>query len=120
MPWPMDDERAIELYREFRNRLRNEVGIQLETTPYARQFTGEHFHLAGLFHEVAQVALRELANALNEFRRYLKQLDAWRPIYAGLSQDEQRALLMDHIRPLAVLSLTAPYSIRGRIIHASD
>jgi hypothetical protein len=67
----------------------------------------------------AEDALRALANAINDFYRYLQQLEAWRPIYARLSQDEQYDLLLEHIRPLMVLCLDAPYSLRGRIIHAT-
>ena len=120
MPWPMDDDRAIELYRQFRHRLRNEGGLALGVAPYPRPFDGQKFHaVAMLWQMAAEGALRELANAINELHRYLQELEAWRPIYAGLSQDEQYDLLLEHVRPLAVLCLNAPYSIRGRIIHAT-
>lgn len=118
MTLPMTDERFVQLYAEFRAALPN--AIQLEIAPYPKTFAGKDFNIGSiLFEEVAREALRELPNAINEFRRYLQQLDVWRQIYARLSEDEQYHLLVEHIRPLAVLCLNAPYSIRGRIIYAT-
>ncbi len=72
-----------------------------------------------MFYESAQDALREIPNAINDFQRYIWHLDAWRAIYAELSEDEQHDLLLNHIRPLAVCCLNAPYSLHGRIVYAA-
>lgn len=118
MTEPVTDERFVQLYAEFRAKLPD--AIALELAPYPRLFAGKDFHIAAmLFEEVAQDALRQLANGINEFGRYLQQLDAWRSIYTGLSKDERFNLLHEHIKPLAVLCLNAPYAIRGRMTYAT-
>lgn len=116
----MEIDRALELYREFLTRVRDGEGLDLELAPYPQLGGGQDIHfMAMLFHEVGRDLLRQLANITNEFYRYLVQLDAWRPIYMGVSKEEKHDLLLDHIRPLTVLCLNAPYSIRGRIVHAT-
>lgn len=115
---PSRDERAIDFYRQFREGLPQ--AIDLELAPYPRPFAGGEFNVrAILFHQVAQDALREIANTINDFGRYLSHLDAWTPIYEGAGEDDRSVLLLEHIRPLLTLALNAPYSIRGRIIYAA-
>lgn len=118
MPEAMTEARFVELYKTFRVGLRD--AVRLELAPYPRPFAGGSFNLLAMpFHEVAQDALRELANGINEFRGYIRSLDAWRPIYDGLSENEQHEMLIEHVRPLAVLCLGAPYALRGRMIYSA-
>lgn len=63
------EERAIELYSEFRKELRS--APLPEIAPYPRPFEGGTLNgLAMPFHTVAQDALREIANSINDLGRY--------------------------------------------------
>lgn len=118
---PMTDERDLELYRQFRGQFQDGSDLGLKPAPYPKLFLDDETidGTAMVYCEMASDTLRELANAVNEFRRYITQLDAWRPVYDAASDDEQYSLLLDHIRPIAHHCLNAPYSIRGRIINAT-
>ena len=111
------DARAVELYEAFRERLPQ--ALELELAPYPRPFVGSFDFRCILFHQEAQDCLREIANAINDFNRYLTHLDAWRPLYAELPEADRYSVLLEHVRPLATLCLNAPYSIRGRLIYAA-
>lgn len=92
----------------------------LQVAPYPKPFSGGTFEpLALPFHNVAQDALREIANSINDFGRYIRALKAWRQIYENASEEDQYTLLLEHVRPLATLCLTAPQALRGRFIHAA-
>jgi hypothetical protein len=112
------DDRAIKLYAEFRSNLR--TAKRLGVAPYPRPFEGGSFDILTMpFHAVAQDALREIANAINGFGRYIHSLYAWQSIYEKATGEDQYNLLLDHIRPLSSLCLTAPQALRGRLIHAA-
>ena len=115
----MTNARAIELYTQFREVL--PFTPCLPEAHYPNTFASHKKRniLSVLFYEGAQSALSEIPNAINDFRRYIRHLDAWRAIYAVLSEDEQHYLLLNHIYPLAVCCLNAPYSLKGRIFYAA-
>jgi len=112
------DDRALELYAAFRGNRRSTP--LLELAPYPKLFGGESFNMVAMpFHTVAQDALREIANSINGFVRYIHFLHAWRPIYEKASEEDQYNLLLDHVKPLTTLCLSAPQALRGRLIHAA-
>lgn len=115
----MTDDRAIELYAQFRAGLPFAKCPPL--APYPKPFAShkQRSLFSVLFYETAQDALREIPNAINDFQRYIWHLDAWRAIYAELSEEEQHDLLLNHVRPLAACCLNAPYSLHGRIFYAA-
>ena len=113
-----EDDRAIELYAQFRKELHT-VPL-FEVAPYPRPFEGGSFNLIALgFHTVAQDGLREIANSINDFGRYIRSLHAWHLVYERSAQDDQYNLILEHIRPLSVLCLGAPQALRGRLIYAA-
>lgn len=112
------EERAIELYTEFRKELRS--APLPEIAPYPRPFEGGTFNgLAMPFHTVAQDALREIANSINDLGRYIHYLHAWHIIFERVSEDDRYNLLLEHVRPYTVLCLGAPQALRGRLIYAA-
>ncbi|MDU9031737.1 hypothetical protein NHG95_01130 [Pseudomonas corrugata] len=112
------DERAVEFYSEYQLARRNIPMLQV--APYPKPFSGGTFEpLALPFHSVAQDALREIANSINDFGRYVRALKAWNQIYQKASKEDQYVLLLEHVRPLATLCLTAPQALRGRFIYAA-
>ncbi len=112
------DEYAIELFSRFRQ---NRKTVPLLTlAPYPRPFDEGAFDgLAMPFQFIAQEALREIPNAINDLCRYIHFLHAWQPIYDAVSQEVQHNLLLEQIRPLTVLCLGAPQALRGRLIYAA-
>lgn len=112
------EDRAIELYTEFRKELR--TAPIPEIAPYPRPFEGGTFNgLAMPFHTVAQDALREIANSINDFGRYIHYLHAWHIIFERVSENDRYNLLLEHVRPFTVLCLGAPQALRGRLIYAA-
>ncbi len=114
----ISEERAIELYAEFRRTLPQ--APVLPYAPYPNPFANRTFDpfLGQVFVQVANDVLRELANFINEFGGYIRRLDAWRWVQRSLLEDDKLAVIVEHVRPLAVLCLNSPYAIRGRILHA--
>lgn len=111
-------ERAVSLYRRFRQNFAE--APRLPFAPYHETFKGIHVDGSALaFGWFAADALREIANSINDFGRYIRSLRAWQPIYSSLPVPEKHELIIDHIRPLTILSLGAPQAIRGRLIHAA-
>lgn len=112
------DDRAIELYTEFRKELR--AAPLFEIAPYPRPFEGGSFNILAMpFHTVAQDALREIANSINDLGRYIRFLHAWHVIFERVSEDDRYNLLLEHVRPYTVLCLGAPQALRGRLIYAA-
>lgn len=111
-------ERVVSLYRRFRQ---NFAQTPLPPcAPYHETFKGIHVDGSALaFGWFVSDALREIANSINDFGRYIRSLRAWQPIYSSLPVPEKHDLIIDHIRPLTILSLGAPQAIRGRLIHAA-
>lgn len=114
----INEDRAIEFYKQFRKELRTAPlpGI----APYPRPFEGGKFHILAMpFNTVAQDALREIANSINDFGRYIHYLHAWHVIFERVSEDDRYNLLLEHVRPYTVLCLGAPQALRGRLIYAA-
>lgn len=115
----MEDDRAIELYAEFRRNYKNKrVGTIISSPNLAGKLTMPAFSMM-MFHQTAADTLREISNSTNDFRRWINMLAAWQPIYNACDQDEQLSLLVEHIAPFSTLALGAPQSLKGRMIFAA-
>lgn len=63
---------------------------------------------------------RELANVINDFRRYLTSLSAWRNVLEDTDDEQEKYnIVTEYVSPLATLTLTLPYVIRSRFIFSS-
>lgn len=114
----LDDDEAVALYAAFRARL-HEVA-RPPSAAYHRPFEGGNFDgRSMLFHAVAQDCLRETANLLNAFGGHIEALRAWQPLFEAGSERERYFLMIEHVRPRATLSLSAPQALRGRFIYAA-
>lgn len=115
----MDDDRALELYGEFRKNYRAQVVVE-RVVPVATLDKGNPIPLAKVpFYDLASDTLRELSNTINDFRRWINVLAAWLPIYNRCETEEKLDLLLEHIGTSATLALSAPQAIKGRLIFAS-
>lgn len=61
---------------------------------------------------------RELANSINEFRRYIVSLSVWEKVIDGLDQEEKHQILIWFISPIATIAINMPYIIRSRFIYS--
>lgn len=111
-------DHAVARYRRF---LANLASVpRPHPAPYYKTFKGISLHGAALpFSWFSSDALREIANTINDFGRNIGAIRAWHPIFEEADVPEKHEILIDHIRPLAVLCLGAPQAIRGRLIHAA-
>lgn len=115
----VNEDKAIEFYKQFR--VERRTALIPPFAPYPKPFSGDRFHFLSMpFNWVAADALREIANSINDFGRYIHYLHAWQPIFEGANQDDQQSLLLEHIRPFTVLCLGAPQALRGRLIYAAS
>ncbi len=71
---------------------------------------------AAIFIDMAQEFLREVANELNRLDKYIGKLSAWSEVYQGHDEEEQIALLMEFIEPLATVAVSLPATLRSRYI----
>lgn len=114
----MFDDRAIELYTQFRNyaqKLPPIVRPLLKPLSDGQTMNGQMM----LFVEAASDFSRELFNSVNDIARSLLMLKAWKQVYDECSLYEQFDLLLEHIRPHSTLALGAPQAIRGRFMYAA-
>lgn len=114
----MDDDRAIELYAQFRASYQTKRVHDIVQQP---NLSGGQTMTAPMipYIESADDFLRELFNSVNDFRRWINTLDAWRQVYESCDEIERLSLLVEHIRPYSTLALGGPQAIRGRIMYAA-
>ncbi len=110
----MNDERAIELFAEFR-----QACSQLDPQPKFAEFVDlpdgtTHYVDAMAFIWLAREQLRESANSVNEFALYLAHLRAWVGVVLSLDELERHEALLEFVKPLAYFCLNAPYAIKSR------
>src|SRR5690554_2415329 len=111
-------DQALGRYRRF---LENLAKVpRPNPAPYYKTFKGISVHGVALpFGWFSGDALREIANTINDFQRHICAIRAWHPIFKEAGLSEKHELMIDHIRPPAILCLEAPQAIRGRLIHAA-
>lgn len=61
---------------------------------------------------------RELANSINEFRRYIDNIEALKVILDGCDDDTKWRMLVEFIAPFATLAINMPYVISYRFIYS--
>lgn len=118
MVGPMEDSRSLELYANF---LANFQTCDAPAITDRILLTEESSFepAAGFFEQQCDCFLRELFNSINRFRRDIKALSAWMPIFNACSDSEKLDLIVDHLGAIAERALGAPQAIRGRIIFAA-
>lgn len=114
----MTDERAIELFTEFRRNFHTSLLSEYVEPPRLLGCETMRGEMAP-FYGAASDTLRELGRSINDFKLWINTLNAWQPIYARSDQDEQFSLLLQHVRPYSALVLGAPQALRGRLIYAA-
>lgn len=115
----MEDDRAIELYVQFRQNYQNKhISTIIAPSDLAAGRSLPAYTMMP-FDSSATDFLRELSNSTNDFRRWINILAAWRPIYDAVDQDEQLSLITEHITPFSTLAMGAPQALRGRMMYAA-
>lgn len=61
---------------------------------------------------------RELANSINEFRRYINNIDALKDIIDRCDDDTKWKMVVEFIAPFTTLAINMPYVIRYRFIYS--
>ena len=114
----MNDHRALELYAQYRTHSQEPSPLTIVQAPNLSGGRTMHGTMIP-FIEMASDFLRELFNSINDFRRHIKTLEAWRKVYESCGDEERLSILVEHVRPFATLALGGPQSIRGRIMNAA-
>jgi len=115
----MDHGRALELYAQFLTNYedkRLKVVVEGPILPYDPGVTSLAAHTIA---DAGEDFLREISNSINDLRRWINTVAAWKPVYEICEMDEQLHLLVQHITPVATLALSAPQALRGRIMYAA-
>ncbi len=62
---------------------------------------------------------RELANTINDLRRYIVSLSAWKEVLENTSGEQEKYnVVTEYVSPIATLALNMPYIIRSRFIYS--
>lgn len=115
----MEDDRAVELYAEFRRNYRDKRVATIVSSPDISGGVTMPAMTLMMYHQAVADTLRELSNSTNDFRRWINMLAAWAPIYDACDQEEKLSLLCNHISPFSALALGAPQALRGRMLFAA-
>lgn len=115
----MTDDRALELYALFLQSYRDKLHTVIVEPPALPHEKGVPSNSANTLLGLGRDHLRELSNSINDLRRWINIVAAWKPIYESCCQDEQLELLLQHITPVATLVLSAPQALRGRILYTA-
>jgi hypothetical protein len=62
---------------------------------------------------------REVSNSINELGRYISGLEAWKSVLDKKNEDEKLEIVIEFVRPIAILALNHPYVIRSRFIYST-
>jgi hypothetical protein len=61
---------------------------------------------------------RTIANTINDFERYITNLEAWKIVINGKETDIKNEIIIEIIDPFATLAINMPYVIRSRFIYS--
>lgn len=114
----LEEETSLFLnsYTKFRNNYASKHGTR-DLAPYKHiDFPNSVPFPAAIFRDMAQEFLREVANELNRLDKYIGELAAWSEIYQDHDEEEQLALMMEFIEPLATIAVSLPATLRSRYI----
>jgi len=62
--------------------------------------------------------VRELANTIHDFGRYIISLSAWESVLKKMAPEDKLDFLIEFISPLATLALNMPYVLRSRFFYS--
>lgn len=112
----LSDQDLLSLYAKFRDARRSSG----ELRPQARY---DDFIAHGRYQGsalpapiVAQHHVLDIANAVNRFHYDLHSLEVWRKIIGSITESEKTQALFEFIFPLASHTLSAPYSVKQKLI----
>ena len=61
----------------------------------------------------------QLANVINDLRRYIKSLSAWNKVLETMNEEQEKYnIVTEYVSPLATLTLNMPYIIRSRFVYS--
>lgn len=60
-----------------------------------------------------------ISNSINEFLRYINNLEAWENIIKDKNDNEKFEIIIEFIAPIATLAINMPYVIRSRFIYSA-
>lgn len=110
----LDDESAISTYTDFRARY-SAVEEPSEAAAYPN-WDGGTFDIDGMaFSMMANEQVVAIANTVNAYLMYLRQLKGWALLLEDLDEEAGRPILIDFVQPLAYFCLDAPYRIKQRL-----
>ncbi len=84
---------------------------------YSLQHKTAPFHLAPYFHMLEEHT-REIANSVNEFNRYIVNLETWKNVIQSLDNESKNEAIVEWIHPFATLAINIVYVIRSRFIYS--
>ncbi|MBB3798623.1 hypothetical protein FHY17_002873 [Xanthomonas arboricola] len=109
----------LDTYAQFRTN--RESVPRAAYAPFPKVFAG--LTLFGgdafLFAEASKRSVTALANAINAFSGYIRDLEAWLIVTSSVDRDDMFALHIEHIDPLAIVAIGAPQALRGQMIFAA-
>lgn len=112
----LSDDVAIQTYAEFR-RLWSGAPPSTPLVAFPDFVDGRPLSAgeAAIFRSMASEHVRELANFINEFIWYMRQLEIWRDIMSPLEAEDRYELAMEFVLPLAYYCVDVPYALHGRL-----
>ena len=104
-------ETAFSRYRSVYTSLNEKIDL----APYGHIQTEKSIPIAwAVYHEMLRDHIKHLANDLNHFAHHILQLSAWADVLSEYEIEDQLALLMEFVTPVAVVSVNYPYAIKSR------
>lgn len=110
----LDDSAAIKAYTNFLAKY-STVTEPSETAEYPK-FEGSKFDIGGMaFSMMSGEHVITIANTVNSFLMYLRQLKGWTLVVRELDEEAAWRVLINFVEPLAYFCLDAPYRIKQQI-----
>jgi len=110
----LDDEAAISVYTDFRVAYSQLVDPAVPAS--YPDYDGGTFDIGGMaFSMMAREHAVTIANTVNAFMMYLRQIKGWARVLDQLDEDASRPVLIDFVNPLVYFCLDSPYRIKQRI-----
>lgn len=114
----MDQERAIEAYKKFRNSIAGRPPFA--PAPYGWENTTEEVDPTWMaYHWILRDHTNAVANEINQLGVCIQRLEAWDEVLRQASDEERHELVFEFINPVAFLALNLPAAIRERTIFAA-
>jgi hypothetical protein len=108
----------ISTYTLFKKE-RKKLGKVAPYAPYEWQILNNKLPIEWFaYSQFMQEHTSELANSINELNHHIGSLMAWEAVMPHLKEKEHNRTIINHVSPIATLSLLMPYAIRSRFIYS--